>query len=295
MQELELYGDGEGSGEPVDVQLTRVESLGLEEDLVALGGRELHDLVLDRGAVARAAAADRAAIQRRLLEVALNDLLQFLAGPRDPAWHLARPLDPLVDREAILVAVAVLPLDLAPIHRAPIDAWGRACLETRYCKSNSFNVLRHIDGWLIACAARRDLCISAEMNAAAEESTGRDDDGPGREAASVSRLDAGHPRSALVEEQVCDHALHELEGRELLEQRAHGAAVERPIALRAWRPDCRALGAIQHSELDRRAIRGATHETAEGVDLADNGTLRNTADGGITGHLPDRFEIGGQQ
>ena len=47
VQELELYSDGEGSGEPVDVQLTRVESLGLEEYLVALGSRELHDLVFD--------------------------------------------------------------------------------------------------------------------------------------------------------------------------------------------------------------------------------------------------------
>jgi len=43
MQELELDGDREGSGEPVDVQLTRVESLGLQEDLVTLGGWELHD------------------------------------------------------------------------------------------------------------------------------------------------------------------------------------------------------------------------------------------------------------
>ena len=214
VQKLELHGDGEGSGEPVDVQLTRVESLGLEEDLVALGGRELHDLVFDRGAVARAAAADRTAIQRRLLEVALNDRLQFLAGPRDPAWHLARPFDSLVDREAIFVAVAVLPLDLAPIHRAPIDAWGCACLETRYCKSNRFNDLCHLNGWLIAGAARGDLRIGAEVNAAAEECTGRDDDGQGSEAASVSSLDAGDPRAVGIQEELGDHALHELEGRE---------------------------------------------------------------------------------
>ena len=133
------------------------------------------------------------------------------------------------------------------------------------------------------------------MNATPEERTGRDDDGPGSKAASVSRLDPGDPCAVGIEEQICDHALHELEGRELLEQRAHGAAVERPIALRAWRPDCRALGAIQHTELDRRAIGGAAHQTAKGIDLADDGTLRDAADGGITGHLPDCFEVGGKQ
>jgi len=96
VQKLELHGDGEGSGEPVDVQLTRVESLGLEEDLVALGGRELHDLVFDRGAVARAAAADRTAIQRRLLQMSLNHVLQVRARPRNPTRHLLRTLDALV-------------------------------------------------------------------------------------------------------------------------------------------------------------------------------------------------------
>ena len=97
VEELELHRYRQGSGQPVHVQLRRVESLRLEKDLMSVGRRELHDLVFDRWAVPRAAAADRAAVQRGLLDVPLDDFLHGFAGPRDPARHLPRPLDALVE------------------------------------------------------------------------------------------------------------------------------------------------------------------------------------------------------
>ena len=81
----------------------------------------------------------------------------------------------------------------------------------------------------------------------------------------------------------------------MLEQEAHGATVERTVGLGARSPDCRAFGAIQHPELNRGAIGSAAHQPAEDVDLADDGTLRDTTDGGIAGHLPDRVEDGSEQ
>src|SRR6267143_610182 len=290
VQDLQLHGDGQGSREAVHVQLGGVEPLRLEEDLVALGRRELHDLVLDRGAIAWPATADRAAVQRRLLQVALDDVLHLFAGPCDPAGHLTRPLDALVEGEAKVGVVAVLPLDLAPIHGAAIDARRRAGLEACYCKSNSFNHLRHLYRWLISRTARRDLGLGADVNATAEESAGCDDDGARAEATSVFRLDPGDARAGLVEEQIRDHALRELEGRELLEQRAHRATIERPVALCARGPDGRALGAIQHAELNGRAIGGAAHDAAQSIDFADDGTLRDAADRRIATHLADRVE-----
>src|SRR2546422_10479410 len=65
-------------------------------------------------------------------------------------------------------------------------------------------------------------------------------------------------------------------------------------SLRPGRPDGGALGAIEHAELDRRAIGRPPHDTAEGVDLADHGALRDPADGGIAGHLTDGVEVGGK-
>src|SRR6267378_4701272 len=295
VQELQLHGDGQGSREAVHVQLGGIEPLGLEEDLVALGRRELHDLVLDRGAIAWPATADRAAVQRRLLQVALDDVLELFAGPCDPAGHLTRPLDTLVEGEAEVGAVAVLPLDLAPVHGAAIDARRRAGLEARYYKSNVFNHLRHLYRWLISRTARRNLGVGADVNATAEESAGCDDDGARAEATSVFRLDPGDPRAGLVEEQICDHPLREVEGRESLEQRAHRATIERPVALRARGPDGRALGAIQHAELNGRAIGGAAHDAAQCIDLADDGTLGDSTNSRIAGHLADRIQDGSEQ
>src|SRR4029077_3870158 len=111
----------------------------------------------------------------------------------NPAGHLTRPLDALVEGEAEVRAVAVLPLDLAPIHGAAVDARGSAGLEARYCKSNVLNDLCHLYGWLIPSTSRRNLGVGAEVNAAAEERASRDDDGAGRKPTSVLRLDAGDP------------------------------------------------------------------------------------------------------
>src|SRR6266850_3502870 len=177
VQKLELHGDGEGSRKSVHIQLGRVESFGLEKDLVTLCLGELHDLVLDRRTVARPTTTDRAPVQRRLLQVALDDVLHFLPGPGDPAGDLTRPLDALVEREAELTGVAVLSLDLTPIHRSAIDARRRAGLEARYCKSNILNGLRHLNGRLIAGTAGGDLLVRAQVNAAAKECAGGDDDG----------------------------------------------------------------------------------------------------------------------
>src|SRR6266550_3078063 len=167
VQELELDGYGQGSGEPVHVQLCRVEPLGLEKDLVALGRRELHDLVFDRGTIARPAPADRSAVQRRFLQMLLDDFLHLFAGPRDPARELPRSRHSLMEGESELVAVAVLTLDLAPVDGAAIDARRRAGLEARNCKANILNDLRHLNGRRVARPTRGDLGIGAEVDATA--------------------------------------------------------------------------------------------------------------------------------
>ena len=131
------------------------------------------------------------------------------------------------------------------------------------------------------------------MDAAPQERPGRDDDGAGAEPAPVRRLHPANPRT--VEEQICDHTLRQFQGGEVLEEVAHRSPIESAVALRPGSPDRRTLGAIEHAELDRGTIGGAAHETAEGIDLADDGALRDAADGGIAAHLADGFEVRGEQ
>src|SRR5213596_2515637 len=115
----------------------------------------------------------------------------------------------------------------------------------------------------------------------------------------VTRLILDGPRVAgdtrAVEYETRDHPLGELDARKALKQLPHRAAEQCAIALRPGRPDGGALGAIEHAELDRRAIGRPPHDTAEGVDLADHRALRDPADGGIAGHLTDGVEVGGKQ
>src|SRR6266403_2042290 len=125
-QELELHRNGQGSGQPVHVQLVGVEAFGLEEHLVALGVGELHDLVFDGWAIPRTASADRSSVQSGFLQVRADDLLHFFTSPRDPARHLTWQLGVVIKGEAIGGAVAVLALDAGPIHGPTVHARRRA-------------------------------------------------------------------------------------------------------------------------------------------------------------------------
>src|SRR5688572_16530571 len=129
------------------------------------------------------------------------------------------------------------------------------------------------------------------MNLPAQESPGRNDHRARGEPPAIRGLDTGDASAALVEEQICDHALAQLEGRELLEQKTNGAAIQGAIGLSAGSPDGGALRAIEHAELDSRAISGAAHNATKGIDLSNNRPLRNPANRGIATHLPDSFEI----
>ena len=146
---------------------------------------------------------------------------------------------------------------------------------------------------LVARATGGNLGVGAEVNAPAQKRSGREDHGARAKVAAVRGRDARGARA--VQQQPADHPLGELERREALEQRAHGTAVQRAVALGARGPYGGSLGAIEHPELDGRAIGGPAHDAAERIDLAHDGALRDAADGGIARHLADRVEVGREE
>ncbi|GAC1647512.1 MAG: hypothetical protein NVS4B3_01660 [Gemmatimonadaceae bacterium] len=76
----------------------------------------------------------------------------------------------------------------------------------------------------------------------------------------------------------------------MLNERADGAAVQSAVALSARRPNGRSLTPVQHPKLQRRQIRRPAHDAAEGIDLADDRALSDTADRRVARHLPDGLE-----
>jgi hypothetical protein len=51
------------------------------------------------------------------------------------------------------------------------------------------------------------------------------------------------------------------------------------------------FSAVEQAELDSRAIDRLAHQSTEGIDLSDDLTLGNPADGRVATHLSDRIEV----
>ena len=69
--------------------------------------------------------------------------------------------------------------------------------------------------------------------------------------------------------------------------------VELLVRLGARRVHGRALGAVEHAELDAGGVDDLAHLAAEGVDLADDLPLGDAADGRVAAHLADGVGVHG--
>ena len=72
-------------------------------------------------------------------------------------------------------------------------------------------------------------------------------------------------------------------------------AIELSIGLGARTADRRSLAAVEHAELDAGAVDRPAHDAVEGVDLAHQMSLGETADRGVAGHLADGRRVVGEQ
>src|SRR5688572_27830711 len=81
---------GQRGGNPVGIDGRIIEALGLEKDLMRLPILEPHDLVLDRGTVARSRTFDLSRIDWRPVEIGRDDRMRFSIGLRHMAGNLRR-------------------------------------------------------------------------------------------------------------------------------------------------------------------------------------------------------------
>src|ERR1700750_18581 len=143
-------------------------------------------------------------------------------------------------------------------------------------------------------SSSRDLGTGADVNSPTQEGAGSDNYAARAKLPTLDRLDARNS-SFCVKDQSRDCALNGLEVWLLFQQCADRAPIESPVTLSAWRPDSRALAAIEHPELDHGEICCPSHDSAECINLADNGALGDSANGGIARHLSDCLQRAGDQ
>jgi hypothetical protein len=78
------------------------------------------------------------------------------------------------------------------------------------------------------------------------------------------------------------------------QQPFHPELVGLLVALRTGGLNAWTLGGVQHAELNARGVRVQSHQSTQGIDLADKMPLGQPADRRVAGHLSDRVQILGQ-
>ena len=216
--------------------------------LVRLLLREAHDLVLDRGAVARPRRVDPPPVDGRLREVVAQDRVRRGRRAREPAGEL-RALDVRgrVEREPARVRVARLLLKRRVVDRAAVDARRRPRLEAARLEAERDERLGQPLGGRLARAAGRERG-APDPDAPVHERAGREDRG----GAAVPDAKVGrHAAEAAVgvEDDARRHALADVEARLLFQDAPHPRRVLDLVRLAAERPDRGPLGGVEHALL----------------------------------------------
>ena len=176
--------------------------------------------------------------------------------------------------------------------RAAIDARRRARLEPADAERQRTQPLGETIGRRVAGAPAL-VVRQADVDLAAEERA------DGQHHRARAELDAGlrddSAHLLALHEQVGDFLLEQREVRLVLQHRANRLLVQHAIGLRARRTHRRTLAGIESAELDAGAIGGLRHRAAERIDLLDQMTFADAADGGVAAHLPERLDALRQQ
>ena len=191
LQNLKLHLDRKRRAHAVDVNLVRVQSLRLKEELVHLLVGKLHDLVFDRRTVSRTDRLDLPAVHGRAVHVLADDAMRLCRGPGDVARHLR-----VVMRNALGAKAERRRIDVArllgkarPVDAASVEARRSSGLEPASAQAELLQSLAQQNGVGFARTSRRVLLLAA-VNQAVEKCSGRDDDGRRADRAAVAQANA---------------------------------------------------------------------------------------------------------
>jgi len=220
-----------------------------------------------------------------------------VAEPGTRVGEVARQLSGvagnLVEGEPIGTWVSVLSLNRAQIRGPPVNPGRGTCLEAFYCKSKCLNNLCKFYRRPFTGSPGRELSLQPKMDPPSQEGPRREHDCRCKEPPAVYRFDP--PHSAALNQKIGNCSLGEFQVRLSLEQLPYRTSIETSITLGSRRPDGGALGSVEHSELNPSPIGRATHDAAECVHFAHDGTLGNPADGRIARHLANGLEVLGDE
>ena len=216
-------------------------------------------------------------------------------------WHISCGCVDAVGREAerLRLVVAGLRLALGEVDGAAVEPAGRAGLEASQLEAAGGEAVAERLGGAVAGPAAARLGL-AGVHDRLEERAGRQDDGLGAIERVAAGQDAGDAAALAALSCGLDSNASTISWRSVRLACASTRCfidelVELLVGLGARRVHGRALGAVEHAELDGRCVDDLAHLAAEGVDLADDLPLGDAADGRVAAHLGDGVGVHGEQ
>ncbi len=283
VDELCLDVGGEAGGDAVGVDGVVIQAFGFQEDLVAGFVGEAGDFVLDRRAIARAAAGDVAGVDGGFFNIVGDD---FVGGRRrvgDAAGNLTVRYFFCQGGKWLRRDFACVFLEVFPVDAALGEACRRAGFEAAEREIEGEEGVGEGGCRRVADAAA-GLGDVAEVEDSAEEGAGGQDGGFAGVGGAVGGGDGGKGAVRVFGETRhlgFDDGEVGLGGEEALD----GGAVEGAVGLGAGAADGGAFSAVEQFEMDAGGVGGFAHQAVQRVDLADQVAFADAADGGVAGHL----------
>ena len=190
-------------------------------------------------------------------------------------------------RERHRIVIGLLHFEARPIDRLAVEPGGRAGLQASEFQPQRIEPIGQLEGGRFTGASRRDLLL-AHMDEAIEKGAGRQNHGAGREHATIAEQHAGD--TALFNDQVFNPTLDDVEIGGRRDLSLHRLPIQLAVGLSAGTVHGRAFGSIEQAELDAGCVGDPAHQAVERVDLADQMTLAEPADGRVARHFADRRE-----
>ena len=227
-------------------------------------------LVLDRGAIARAASGQVTTIDGAFAQIGGDDAVGLFSRGGDATGDLGH-VDAFGQKaERHRLGVGRLHFEPVPGDGPTVEAGWRSGLQAPHRQPGPVQIGGHASGRGLAVTARRDALI-ATMDDAVQEGAGRQDHSCGMEFEPLCRRHADH--AVAVHDQALCSAGHQRQVRGLSEFGLHGLAVKPAVDLAARTPYGGALGSVEQPELDAGHIGQSTHEAVQGVDLPNEMAL----------------------
>ena len=290
----QLNVERQRSGNAVRIELMGSQPFGFQKNLVRRFVGEAVHLVFDAGAVARPCAFDDASEHRAAVETAADDVVGARVGVGNPARHLAWVLTGVAHEaeHRHRARVAGLGLQLAKVDAATIQPRRRAGFQPSLRQLQLLQPRRKGDGRRVARAAGA-VVLQPHMNATVEKRTGRQHHRASPKAQANLR-DSAH-NAVAFHHQVVHRLLEQPQVGLVFQTVPYGRAVQHAVGLRARGTDSRALAAVENAELDAGLVGGGGHRATKSVDFLDQMALADAADRRVATHLPQRFDVVGQQ